>query len=208
MPNRARILQTGVGPLNVDAIVESLGALRARGVVSLGSCGGLDASLACGSILLPENIVDAAGGRLPVSESWRARVAVALAPWADSRGGSLFTTESVLRDPEDKRLAAEGSGAVAVDMESAALRGAAERVEIPFIAMRVVLDTASDSVPASVSAGIDRAGNPTPGRLLKYLLGRPSDLPDLVRLALRLRTANAALAKAVERASEELLSPR
>ena len=59
---------------------------------------------------------------------------------------------------------------------------------LPFIAVRVVVDTATDSVPACV-AEASGSGRVRIGRLLAGLLKSPGDIGALVRLTRRYRTA-------------------
>ena len=68
--------------------------------------------------------------------------------------------------------------AVAVDMESAAVAEVAAQHGLPFLVLRVVLDTAADSLPASIAARVDpaaaRSGRSRAWLLLVALLpGRP-----------------------------------
>jgi hypothetical protein len=73
-------------------------------------------------------------------------------------------------------------------MESLAVADVAARHGLPFIAVRVIVDTASDQLPQSVAAA-STTGQVALGRLLGGLLRSPQDLPDLYRLAMRYRIA-------------------
>ncbi|MFW2405626.1 MAG: hypothetical protein ACN4GT_12725 [Gammaproteobacteria bacterium] len=206
--NRIEILQTGVGPLQADAIRAHLVNAGARGLVSLGTCGGLDPAISCGTLLIPAELIGADDQRAPVDMAWRKRVTGLLAPTIEWRDGPLVTLDRVLRTPEQKRQVRDRTGAVVIDMESATLQRAAALAGIPFIAVRVALDSADETIPSSVAAGVDRDGNPTPLRLLRTLCAHPTDIPGLVRLAAGLRVANAALEDAIRQAADALVDPR
>jgi hypothetical protein len=66
---------------------------------------------------------------------------------------------------------------------------------VPFLVVRAIVDTAQDALPelalSAVATGEDR---PRVGRLLAALAHTPAELPALIRLAHRYRTASRALA--------------
>jgi hypothetical protein len=66
------------------------------------------------------------------------------------------------------------TGALAVDMESAAVARAAEELRKPFFCLRVICDPLHRSVHEALLAGVDDRGNSRPGRLALALLQRPS----------------------------------
>lgn len=205
--DKVDILQTGVGPLQVETIRAHLVKARARGLVSIGTCGSLDPAASRGTVMVPVALTDTNGNRVPVDADWRKRIVRSLAPETDWHEGPLVSVDRVLRTPAQKRQVRGQSNAIAVDMESATLQQAATMTGIPFVALRVVLDTADEIIPASVSSGVDRAGNPTPFRLLRTLCLHPADIPGLLRLASSLRIANAALERVIRHAAPELIEP-
>jgi adenosylhomocysteine nucleosidase len=86
------------------------------------------------------------------------------------------------------------TGAAAVDMESLAVAQAAQARQLPFIAVRVIVDNAADDLPHAVTAAADAAGQLQLWPLLIALARSPSDLAPLVRLAWRYRAASRSLA--------------
>jgi hypothetical protein len=59
---------------------------------------------------------------------------------------------------------------------------------LPFVAVRVIVDTAADMLPGTVVAA-SRAGRVRIGRLIAGLLWAPGEIAALVRLATRYRAA-------------------
>jgi hypothetical protein len=59
---------------------------------------------------------------------------------------------------------------------------------VPFIAIRVIVDTARDAIPDSVTAA-GESGQVQIGRLLRGLARSPAEVVPLVRLARRYRLA-------------------
>ena len=64
-----------------------------------------------------------------------------------------------LDSPSKKKAAFEVAGAMAVDMESAAVAAIAAAHQLPFVALRVIIDTASDALPQSGNRGKSRGGD-------------------------------------------------
>jgi hypothetical protein len=86
------------------------------------------------------------------------------------------------------------TGAAAVDMESVAVGEVAERHGLPFIAVRVIVDSATDVLPRAVAAAADNEGHLQIWRLIGALALAPNELAPLIRLARRYRAANRSLA--------------
>jgi len=94
-----------------------------------------------------------------------------------------------------KALAFSQTGAVAADMESSAVAEVASAARVPFLVVRAIVDTAQDALPevalSAAGAGEERLRL---SRLLATLARTPGELPALIRLAHRYRTASRALA--------------
>jgi adenosylhomocysteine nucleosidase len=85
------------------------------------------------------------------------------------------------------------TGAVAVDMESLGVAAVAAARDLPFIAARVIVDTAADALPRAVAAA-SRAGLlNVPGLIGGFVLA-PQDLFAVIGLARRYRAATRSIA--------------
>lgn len=73
-------------------------------------------------------------------------------------------------------------------MESAAVAAIASHHNLPFIAVRVIVDTAADSLPRAV-VNASRLGKVQIGRLIAGLIVAPREIAALIRLAQRYRIA-------------------
>jgi adenosylhomocysteine nucleosidase len=169
-------------------------ALRAGAdaLVSWGLAGGLDPTLAAGTVVLPPRVRLSSGESFAADESWRNDVAAALRPKFVLSEGDLVTVPHMLSTPESKRAAASSTGAVAADMESAAIAAVAARAGARFVAVRVIVDEAADSLPAGAADWIDERGD----RRLTAAFGaalQPSQWRALWRLAQRYRVARGTL---------------
>jgi len=162
---------------------------EARLLISWGCAGGLQGDLRPGELLLPSAIVDRHGGTLAVDAGLRAGLSGALATLRP-RHGTLAETARVVTCSGARRALARRTGAVAVDMESAAIARAAAASGRRFVAIRVVADSATlelDRLPA-----LDTGA----ARILLASLRRPQVLPTLCRLGLAYRRALRTLARA------------
>jgi adenosylhomocysteine nucleosidase len=159
--------------------------------------GGLDPSLQAGAILLPTEVVGPDGRAHACEAGWRNRLAATI----EARSGRLLTTAKSVGSVEDKAELFRTTGAVAVDMESAAIAEIAEQHGLPFLAVRVVVDSAADTLPRAVTAAADCDGHLQIWRLIGALALAPKELAPLIRLAQRYRVANRSLANIAQRGS-------
>ncbi len=85
------------------------------------------------------------------------------------------------------------SGAVIVDLESAAVAAAAAEAGLPFGVLRAVADPAAHGLPPAALVGLDSEGRPAVGPVLRALARSPGQLPALIRLGRQSGAAMAAL---------------
>jgi adenosylhomocysteine nucleosidase len=156
--------------------------------------GGLDPTLDAGAILLPTEVIGSDRQSFNTAPAWRDRLSCAVAAFAPVRSGRLLTTPRAIGSVADKAELFRTTGAAAVDMESAAVGEVAARHQLPFIAVRVVVDSATDVLPHAVTAAADNEGHLQIWRLIGALALAPNELVPLIRLARRYRAANRSLA--------------
>jgi len=114
-------------------------------VVSAGVCGGLDPALRVGDLVLPEAVINADGLRLPITGSEVQRAAAA--GGGPARTGIMATANSSVATPEAKAALRAATGALAVDLESAAILEAAAAHGCSSLVVRAVSDDASETLP-------------------------------------------------------------
>jgi adenosylhomocysteine nucleosidase len=166
----------------------------ATALASWGMAGGLDPTLDAGAILLPTEVIGSDARRVNTAPGWRDRLSCAVAALAPVRSGKLLTTSRAIGSVADKAELFRTTGAAAVDMESLAVGEVAEEHQLPFIAVRVIVDSAADVLPRAVTAAADNAGHLQIWRLIGRLALAPNELAPLIRLARRYRAANRSLA--------------
>ncbi|MGH8325911.1 MAG: 5'-methylthioadenosine nucleosidase [Steroidobacteraceae bacterium] len=193
----ALLAVSGMGESAAAAAARRLVLAGASALASFGMAGGLDPTLICGTLLLPEEVaVYGRGGSenmgCATSLDWRRRLRAALPAACIVCGGKLLTSERPIGRAHAKAAAWRDSHAAAIDMESAAIAQVAGQAGLPFIALRVIVDTASDDQPAAVVAA-STGGELRVGVLLGGLLRAPGDVRSLIRLSARYRIARSVL---------------
>ena len=182
----------GMGGAGAVAAARELAGRGVTGVVSFGLAGGLDPALEAGMLVVPEEVRGAAGQTWPVDGAWRAQVLDRLGSAAEASGGSLMACARPLISVRDKQAARQSSGAVAADMESAAIATAAEETGMKLLVVRAIADDAVTALPPAARA-MGPSGQLLPGKLLVSLARRPWQLPALIGLGLKTRRACSAL---------------
>lgn len=174
-----------------------------------GVAGALSAQLKIGDLVLADRVMARSddGYRpeitLDVPSDYYERAAAAL----NRRGiayvrGAILTSKLPISTAVEKRLAGAQSGAVAVDMETAAIALEAQERGHPYIAMRTIMDTADHDLAAARFANAD--GTVQYGKAAAALLTHPAMVFGVIRLVRNLRRAADAMAAAVARSAPYL----
>jgi hopanoid-associated phosphorylase len=179
---------SGMGPEAAARAALALLAAGARHLLSFGLAGALDPQLTAGTVLLAHRVLDGSGAAHPTCSAWRERLARRTAARTVA-GGALLSVAQPLLSAQEKAQARQRTGACAVDMESFAIGTVALAQGVDFAVVRVVVDTAADAVPRSVTLATGARGEVHYARLIRGLLGAPQELPALLRLSRRYRAA-------------------
>jgi nucleoside phosphorylase len=182
--NGVKILMVANGPggrLAGRAFEVALGSVRPDVVVSTGVCGALDEGLEVGAILVADRVLEGGNGE-----------GFAAAPVETGRAfarGAVISVDRVAVTASDKRGLRE-LGAVAVEMEAAAIAARASRAGIAFSCVRAVSDTAREDLVLDFNAYRDREGRFSRMRIAAAAMRRPrAVLPGLLRLDRNTRCA-------------------
>jgi adenosylhomocysteine nucleosidase len=189
--------------LAVSGIGGDLAAIAARrlvdagvsGLMSFGLAGGLDPRLRAGCVILPVEVISRDGARFATADAWRGRIGAAVGAARHIEAGKLLSNPTMIGTVADKAAAFRDTGAVAVDMESLAIAEVAAAHGLPFVALRVIVDTALDVLPRAVVAA-SVGGRVSIRRLVGGLAAAPAELLSLLRLMRRYRAAARSLSAA------------
>ena len=191
LPNGNFVCVAGLGVAAARG-AETLVRAGAKSLLSFGLAGGLDPTLRAGTVFVPGQVIGG-GGVFGCARESRERLSRALAPLAPLVGGKLLTSARPVESPAAKAALFNSTGAAAVDMESVSIARVARDSGLPFVAVRVIVDTAKDRVPASAWRVAGGDGQLRPWPIVFAVMRRPHDLGALIRLALRYRVAIRAL---------------
>lgn len=207
---RLRVRASGMGCARAARAAQRLAAEGAGGLLCFGVAGALDPTLRCGDVILATEVICAqplalqlpgmrptalpAQARLRTSARWRAALTAALLPHVPLVERPMLTSTQLICESSEKTRLFRQTGAVAVDMESAAVGVVAQLHGLPFMVLRVIADTAEDALPAVLRAiaGPDRAGPPAWVSWLP-LLATPTAWPGLLRMGGRYQRARGVL---------------
>jgi adenosylhomocysteine nucleosidase len=183
---------SGIGSIAAADAALALVNSGARALASFGLAGGLDPALSTGTIFLPHEVVLTQGTTFQSARAWRDRLAAALSELRPVTQGKLLTSREAIADVAAKATTFRTTGAAAVDMESVAVAQIAATRGLPFLAVKVIVDTAQDALPKSVMAASD-SGQLQLWRLIGALALAPTDVVGVIRLARRFRVAHRSL---------------
>ncbi len=202
------VAQTGVGPEQAAAACRAV--LREHPVDLAVSAG-----LACA--LVPAQVGDLLVGtdvrmeaddheappvkRLCAGEMVTAAVRAAEQAGLPVKAGSFVTAPRILWHSAEKQAMAEMTGAIGLDMESAALAEAAAEKNVPFAIVRSVSDLVDESLPVDLNLFMK------PADWLKGLaacVAAPSCVGGFLRLRAQMRTASDRMSRFFERFVDQL----
>jgi len=190
------VVLSGVGQNNAEEAAKKLiDVFEPKSICSAGYAGGLSTRLQQLALCVPEQVIrESDGEALDLSESIPRRTS----PLPDKF--TLITVNDVVETPEQKRVLHERTGAEIVDMETFAIADVCRERNVPFFALRVVLDAADNRIPkdiARILGSLDKGVSRLSGTILGNIFSRPSVVLDLVSLKKRAFNAAERLAQFV-----------
>lgn len=186
--------QSGMGAERARQAARSLLDAGASALLSWGTAGGLDPALRPGDVVLPVTVVPSAGVGLEVDAAWHMRLRRCL-DGSSINTGPLIQSSRVVAEPADKAELFRSTGAVAVDMESAAIAQVCKHANRPFMAIRAVADPARRCIPAAVVKAMDVNGRVSLGAVGLAVVERPRLVTELLQLRKDSRAAYATLSR-------------
>lgn len=179
---RVWLVAHGAGPrLAAEACEVAWNRAHPQALASVGFCGALIPELAPADIVVSTEVMLPAPARsLPASS---------LRCGSPHRRGPVISLDSVIQTAEQKSALAR-LGAVAVEMEAAAVAERARAWGVPFYCIKSVTDLATESFKLDLNAARDARGRLSDARLVRSALRSPVALvPELYKLYRRSRLA-------------------
>jgi len=190
---RPLIACAGPGEAAARGAADTLAREGAEGLLSFGLAGGLDPSLAPGTVIAAAAVRSAAGESFATDPAWHVRFLSLLSGRPRALVADIASSAEPVATIAAKRALFAATGAAAIDMESMGVARAARAAQLPFLAVRVICDPAMRALPVAAIMAVGPGGRLRAGVVLARLALRPGDLPGLVRLMRDYRSAKARL---------------
>jgi nucleoside phosphorylase len=168
---------------------------------SLGFAGGLIDAVSPGHLVCPAVVLKDDGLQGESLEAIPAQAAVSAAladAGISTHTGSLLTVDAPLRAEMVKRAAHQRTGAMAVDMEAAGVAEAARDLQLPWLAIKAVVDPVTEPLPDFLARCTTARGNLRWRGVLWSCLVGGERRRTLRRLRRAGRQASLALAKGLD----------
>ncbi|MCH8297546.1 MAG: hypothetical protein IH873_05720 [Chloroflexi bacterium] len=188
----------GVGPERAGAALTALLEDRRSGVdgvLVLGVAGGVDPDLETGDLLLADRYAlhngaaQGAGQAIkPDTQMLQSAEQAALDLSIPVCNGGALTVDHLVAGPEEREELRTQYQVYSVNMEDYRAAEAAQKAGVPFLSVRVVLDTASQRLPGYLP-GLAKS----PYKVLTNVLLMPWRIPTMLRLKKQLQLGQAVL---------------
>lgn len=193
---------SGIGPHNAMRAAEGLLACGVNRLANWGVAGALDDSLAPGDIVVPERIRhDPDDPGFTTDEVACRRIVAACSATLTVRTGALWSSPEPVASQAGKRELAARSGAIAVDMEAAAIAAVATRAGLPFVVVKAICDPLGRELPRRIMRALDGGGGPSWRTLSAIAFGGPPVWSAVRSLSQDFSQARRALASAARLAA-------
>ncbi len=180
---------SGAGPENASNAAQNLLDKGCSKLISWGCAAGLADGLLAGDLCLPELLISENRQYFPVHSEWQQQTMSLLAYLQPIHSGPFCTNNTIVSWSRDKKAIHQSTGAIALDMESAAIAKIAEQKSIPYLVIRVIADTASMNLPAAITKSLDEKGQINNNKLVLNIITNPRQIPDLIKLGLHFQSA-------------------
>ena len=194
----------GVGEFSARVAAEGLLENGAGALLSWGVAAGLQPGLKAGDIVLPTVITDDRN-IYQVSRAWHTAMKKRITKHTQVCEGAITHTDSLLTLPKYKQALYSYSNAVAVDRESLPAAAVAKKAKVPFLALKVIADTAGTRLPAVLTEQRNMSLSQT--QLLTTLGTKPWQWGSLLKLSLCSRLAISRLHKMAKKQEFDFLPP-
>ena len=188
----------GVGPDRAGATLTTMlsgNCSNLNGVLLIGVAGGVDPTLETGDLVLADRyalqggIAQGAGQAItPDDQMFKSAEQAAINLSVPMFNGGALTVDHMVSEVEEREAIREQYQASSVNMEDYRVAEAAQNAGVPFISVRVVLDTANQKLPDYLP-GLAKS----PYKVLTNVLLMPWRIPTILRLKKQLQLCQAVL---------------
>lgn len=194
---------SGMGPERAaSAALNLLSTCDCSLLIASGYAGALDDSLRPGDTIICKRVIDASC-QPTVTYEPRMDLQEAASQAAKSLGkrsysSTLVSVTSVASRPSDKLELAQRFAGTSVDMESGSAARVAHSLDLPFIAVRAILDGLNDTLPEALAELMAPDGSLRLAGLPRALISNPSCIYHGIALGVRSNLAAQRLASLLQ----------
>lgn len=173
---------SGMGSENATSSAQALFKAGATHLASWGTAGALSEECKPGALLVPTAVSCANKVDIKTDKLWREALIAQLPTEVNAIEGTLYQGSNVISAIATKAKLFEQYGAKAVDMESYAIAHFSLEQNIPFIAVRSIVDANTETLPSVALQSVDEFGRSDIRKLIIKLPLHMNQLPKLIRL--------------------------
>lgn len=174
---------SGMGELASQA-AQNLIQQEVECLISCGTAAGLAPHIQPGTLCIPQKILSEHQEIYHCDSVLRRQIIKSLNGNITIEEGDLLHTPNILQTSNEKEALYQCSAAAASDMESFFIAQEAQKHQIPFLALRVVIDDAHFTMPRQLIQSISANGEVALKATLLSLCKHPSLLSPLITLAI------------------------
>jgi adenosylhomocysteine nucleosidase len=191
----------GAGPINADLAARRLIEQGANCLISWGCAAALAPQLKPGDLVVPERLLSEQQA-FHTNNQWSQHLQKTMGTQLNLFTGTLAESINIVASSADKRRIHQNCGALALDMESAAVVKAAQQANLPCVVIRAIADPVTMDLPQSVVHALNDQGRVELSKLLRFLLAHPWEIPALIKLGLHFNAARKTLKKIAKQLNE------
>ena len=186
------ICLSGAGHANANQAAHKLLEQGASKLISWGCAAALAPHLKSGDLLISSQVIDN-GQLIENSTYWAEQISTCVEIDHYKTEFALASNYGLISDSNKKQRLYTETGAVALDMESAAVASVAHEAQLPFVAIRAIADTANMTLPPAILNALNSEGEVVLGILIKHLLVHLWEIPALIKLGMHFSAAQKTL---------------
>ena len=191
--NRVFGVYAGAGPLNAAKAANTLIGKGVTYLISWGCAAALSPDLKPGDLLLPMRVLAEHGEAFSTVTQDLQDLQSLLSENLTINTRDLLESSRIVAESREKQRLYSQTGAVGLDMESAAVIKVAASANIPCLVVRAVADPVHMNLPAAVVHALNAQGQIELPKLLGYLLMHPWQIPALIKLGQHFHAAQRTL---------------
>lgn len=174
---------SGIGHKRALEATKKLLALKADTLISWGVAGAIDSALNSGDLIIAKQIISP-DTHYTCSEPWLTNLTNTLQTSKHTvLSGDIASSDHICATIADKHSLFEKTGALAVDMESAAIAEMATTNNLDFVVIRAISDLADMAIPGAVLKHTNHLGQPHIFSFMLSCVTKPAQIREINHLA-------------------------